>query len=106
MARGAPVTDRIFLRLSKKYALGADDLQWIVYRSRCKVPSPLDAPLKCGRGGEWEPVSFVRSTKEILHRCCGPVTCDGAQLALDGYPPTFDAWKAAQSARSQCLETV
>jgi hypothetical protein len=76
------MADRIFLRLSEKYALGADELQWIVYRSRRKVPSPLDAPLVCGRGSEWEPVSFVRSTKEILLRCCGPVTCDEAQLAL------------------------
>ena len=40
------MTDRIFLRLSAKFALGADELQWIVYQSRHKVPSPLDAPLK------------------------------------------------------------
>jgi hypothetical protein len=91
----ALMADRIFLRLSEKYALGADDLQWIVYRSRRKVPSPLDEPLKCGRGSEREPVSFVRSTKEILLRCCGPVTCDEAQLVLAGYSSTFDAWKAA-----------
>ncbi len=88
------MTDRIFLRLSDKYALGADELQWIVYRSRRKVPSPIGTPLRCGRGGEWEPVSFVRSTKEILLSRCGHVTCDEAQLALDGYPSTFDAWKA------------
>jgi hypothetical protein len=94
------VSDGVFLRLSEKYALGADDLQWIVYRSRHKVPSPLDAPLKCGRGGEWEPVSFVRSTKEILLARCGPVTCDEAQLALAGYPDTFDAWKAPGAAQT------
>jgi hypothetical protein len=85
------MSDRIFLRLSEKYALGADDLQWIVYRSRRKVPSPLDEPLKCGRGSEWEPVSFVRSTKD---NPCGPVTCDEAQLVLAGY-----AWKAAGAAQ-------
>jgi hypothetical protein len=96
------MSDRIFLRLSDKYALGADDLQWIVYRSRSKVPSPLDAPLKCGRGSEWEPVSFVRSTKEILARC-GPVTCDEAQLALAGYPTTFDAWRAAGAAQGAAV---
>jgi hypothetical protein len=37
----------------------------------------------------------VLSTKEILLRCCGLVTCDEARVALEGYPPTFDAWKAA-----------
>jgi hypothetical protein len=100
------MADRIFLRLSEKYALGADDLQWIVYRSRRKVPSPLDAPLVCGRGSEWEPVSFVRSTKEILLRCCGPMTCDEAQLALARYPSTFDAWKAAGTAVTEELAHV
>jgi hypothetical protein len=89
------MADRIFLRLSEKYALGADDFQWVIYRSRRKVPSPLDAPLKIGRDSEWEPVSFVRSTKAILLARCGPVTCDEAKLALAGYPDTFDAWKAA-----------
>jgi hypothetical protein len=69
----------IFLRLSDKFALGADDLQWIVYRSRRKVPSLLDAPLIVGRSGEWEAVSFVRSTKDILMRCTGAITCDEAR---------------------------
>jgi hypothetical protein len=98
------MSDGIFLRLSDKYVLGADDLQWIIYRSRRAIPSPLDEPLKCGRGSEWEPVSFVRSTKEILLARCGPVTCDEAQLALAGYPDTFDAWKAAGAAREPELE--
>src|ERR1700730_17718056 len=100
------MTEGIFLRLSDKYALGADDLQWIVYRSRRAVPSPIGASLRCGRCSEWEPVSFVRSTKEILLCCCGPVTCDEAQLALEGYPRTFDAWKATHSAPSQALSGV
>src|ERR1700730_9339330 len=100
------MTEGIFLRLSGKYALGADDLQWIVYRSRRAVPLPIGAPLRCGRGSEWEPVSFVHSTKEILLRCCGHVSCDEAQLVIGGYPNTFDAWKATQSAPSQTLASV
>ncbi len=92
------MSERIFLRLSDKFALGADDLQWIVYRSRRGGPSPIDAPLVFGRGGEWLPVSFVSSTKEILLRCCGQVTCDEAKVALAGYPSTFRAWKAAVTA--------
>jgi hypothetical protein len=66
----------------------------------------LRAPLVCGRGSEWEPVSFVRSTKEILLRCCGPMTCDEAQLALARYPSTFDAWKAAGTAVTEELAHV
>jgi hypothetical protein len=87
--------DGPFLRLSSKYALGADGLQWIVYRSRRKDPSPLDAPLTFGRGSEWEAVSFVSSTKEILLRSCGQITCNEARLAIEGYPTTFEEWKAA-----------
>jgi hypothetical protein len=91
------ISDRIFLRVSDKVALGSDDLQWIVYLSRRKVPSPVDAPLVLGRGGEWRPVSFVRSTKAILMRLLGQITCHEAQVALAGYPDTFDAWKATVS---------
>jgi len=32
------VTDRIFLRLGPNGALGADELQWILYRARGQVP--------------------------------------------------------------------
>ena len=92
------MSDGIFLRLSSKYALGCDDLQWIVFRSRRKDPSPLDAPLKSGRGSEWEPVSVVSSTKEILLRCCGQVTCDEAAAALESYPSTFREWRASGAA--------
>jgi hypothetical protein len=103
------MTDTIFLRLSDKFALGADDLQWILYRSRREEPSPLDAPLKFGRRSEWLPVSFVRSGKDILLRCmrergCKP--CDEAQVALAMLPCTFDAWKAAEQGRrpSACAQ--
>jgi len=37
------VSDRIFLRLGVNGALGADELQWILYRAQGQVP--LDAPL-------------------------------------------------------------
>jgi hypothetical protein len=53
------MADAIFLRLNQKFALGADDLQWILYKSRRKDPSPLEAHLVFGRGGEWEPVRSV-----------------------------------------------
>jgi hypothetical protein len=43
--------DAIFLRLNEKFALGADGLQWILFKSRRKEPSPLDSRLVFGRGG-------------------------------------------------------
>jgi hypothetical protein len=54
--------DRIFLRLSDRFALGADDLQWILYRKN--VAAPALARLK-----DWRGISFVRSSKAILLRC-------------------------------------
>jgi hypothetical protein len=44
----------------------------------------------------WRGVSFVRSTKDILLRCMREKGCkpsDEAQVALEGMPLTFDAWK-------------
>lgn len=84
-----------FLRLDERFALGADDLQWILYKSRHKTGPALDAPLELQ---DWFPVSFVRSTKEILCRCIREKGCFPsiqAQTALDGIPSTFDAWKVA-----------
>jgi hypothetical protein len=81
------MSDRIFLRLDEKHALGADGLQWILYKAHPR------------RGAvTWDPASFVRSTKAVLLRCireagCKP-TAEG-QDALESYPSTFDAWKAA-----------
>jgi hypothetical protein len=80
------VTDRIFLRLNENFALGADSLQRILYRSRRKAGPSFDAPLAVK---DWEGISFVRSTKEILLRCMREKGCfpdDTAASALAGYP--------------------
>jgi hypothetical protein len=72
---------------SGQWALGADSLQWILYRQRSQQ-----------RGG-WIGVSFVRSTREILERCMrekGVPERDRAVL-LEGLPETFDLWIASQS---------
>jgi len=54
------VTDRIFLRLGVDGALGADELQWILFRAKsAKNPRPNCA----WQGGEWAPISFVRSNE-------------------------------------------
>jgi hypothetical protein len=92
------VTDRVFATVGE-WAVGADDLQWMLMRHRG------------GSGGKsaknpWRPVSFVRSTKDILARCMREkgVDADTASLLLSGLPDTFDQWKATQSSsQSQIL---
>ena len=93
------MTEGIFLRLSGRLALGADDLQWILYKSRRKEP-PAELDIR-----EWRPIAFVSSTKDILLRCIreSGLDEDTAGSALEGYPSTFGAWKATQSAPSQAL---
>jgi hypothetical protein len=100
------MADAIFLRLDERFALGADDQEWVVYRSRQKNPPALDAPLI---PKDWEPINFVGSTKAILvevlrEKGCSPVFA--AERALAGYPDTFRAWKAAVSASNAILETA
>lgn len=88
------MADRIFLRLNARYALGADSLQWIIYRARVSEPS-------LARSRDWHGVSFVSSTKALLLGLIGgrDGLCPEAQLALDGYPGTFEAWKAEIAGR-------
>jgi hypothetical protein len=42
----------------------------------------------------WRPVSFVRSTRDILARCMREkgVPADDADRLVAGLPPTFDEW--------------
>jgi hypothetical protein len=76
------LSDKIF-RVSGDWSLASDPLQWILMRKT-------------------HPVSFVRSTKEILARCMRDkgTPPEDAQRLLDGLPATFDEWrvKAADSA--------
>jgi len=86
--------ERIFLRLGDSGALGADGLQWILYRRASrKIPR---APWQ---GLDWSPISFVRSAKAILERCIREKGLDlsaESRAALDSLPTTFDEWKASQ----------
>jgi len=76
--------------VSGDWALGADSLQWILYRRRSRA-----------KGG-WDAVSFVGSTREVLARCMGEKGCpdgDRARL-LDILPPTFDQWRETRQTPS------
>lgn len=70
-----------FLILSDKWAVGADDLQWMLARRK---------------GPDWRPVSFVACTKAVLLRCIhekGAIVTQEGQAALDALPDTFRAWR-------------
>ena len=70
--------------VSGDWALGADNLQWILYRRKAKTG--------------WRAVSFVASTRQVLERCMREKGCEPstAKNLLAGLPDTFDAWKATR----------
>jgi hypothetical protein len=70
--------------VSGDWALGADSLQWILYR-RVNRKS----------GSDWNAVSFVGSTREVLARCMREKGCPEPvrTVLLDGLPPTSDQWR-------------
>jgi hypothetical protein len=74
--------DRQF-RISGKWALAADRLQWMVQRQY----------LNKGQV-KWQSVSFVATTKVILARCLREKGCPpaDAERLLAGLPATFDEW--------------
>ena len=80
------MTDRVFAT-SGDWALASDGIQWMLMRRH---------PRK--HGYTWDPVSFVRSTRDVLARCMrekGLEVGTAAQL-LSGLPDTFEEWKANQ----------
>jgi len=79
---------------SGDWALGADSLQWILYRRRSKA------------NGGWKAISFVSSTREVLERCIRDAGClekDRAALVAD-LPPTFNEWR--EGLCPKCWETA
>ena len=83
------MTDRIFA-IEGDWALASDGIQWMLMK---RVPNSY-------RG--WKPVSFVRSTRDILVRCMREKGTDDATavILLSGLPSSFDEWKCAQAAEN------
>jgi hypothetical protein len=81
------VTYRVFAAYAGDWAVGADDVQWILYRRHSQ------------RLGGWTGVSFVRSTRDIIARYMREkgIDEDTACLLLSGLPDTFDQYKTHQS---------
>ncbi len=81
------VADTLFLRLSERWALATDGIQWIVQRARRNGNK---------EGGlEWRAVAFVASDKGVLHRVLeekGAVIDPAGHAALRRLPDTFREW--------------
>lgn len=77
--------DRIFRYADNKWALASDGHQWALMRLQPK--------------GHWHAVSFVRSSKEILARCCAEkgVGVSTAIKLLARLPDSFEEWKTLQA---------
>ena len=76
--------------VSGDWALGADPLQWILYKRRSKT------------NGGWYGVSFVSSTRSVLERCMREKGCPELDRAvlLAGLPPSFQEWSRASQSSS------
>jgi hypothetical protein len=90
------MSDRVFVT-DGAWAVGSDGHQWILLHRETRRAGPF-----------WQPVSFVRSTRDILARCMrekgvGEAT---ARSLLAGLPGTFDEWKAKQSRPADALPAV
>jgi hypothetical protein len=77
--------------VSGRWALAADSLQWILQRLHPRK-NDIDT---------WDPVSFVRSTRDILARCMREKGCpsEDADRLLAELPSTFEEWRRNQRRR-------
>lgn len=85
--RGAD-SETMVCRLSERWVVKADSLQWMLCRWNKDVRYPY--------GGFWKPVSFIASTKAILERCIresGAKVDEAGRVALNTLPSTFGKWR-------------
>ena len=86
------MADRQFLRLSERWALAYDSLQWIIqYRDSVK-----------GKPESWRGVSFISSNRDILILTLqekGIVPDPGKMEEVLALPYTFREWRAKRQSR-------
>jgi hypothetical protein len=72
-------------RIAGDWALASDGMQWIVQHRRQRADKAA-----------WRPVSFVRSTRDVLGRCLREKGAEtrSIQALTAGLPDTFDQWMA------------
>ena len=87
--------DRVFAAQGD-WALASDGIQWMLCRRRTR---------KAGTELYWNPVWFVRSTKDVLAMGMREkgVGAETARFLLSGLPDTFDQWKALQTPQEGLL---
>jgi hypothetical protein len=80
------MTDRVFAT-SGDWVLAEDGVQWILLKYQKRKPGDKRPP--------WRGVSFVRSERDVLARCCREkgVGAEAARLLLEGLPDSYDQWK-------------
>ena len=86
------MADRQFLRLSERWALAYDSLQWIIQKRESAK----------GKREYWRGVSFISSNRDILVltlREKGIVPDLGKMEAVLALPYTFKEWYAQRQAR-------
>ncbi len=82
-----------FLRLSERWSLATDGLQWVVQRA--------NRDRSKDGGLDWRGISFVASNKSALERVLrekGAVIDIEGHAALRALPETFREWRDAQKA--------
>jgi hypothetical protein len=81
------MTDRV-VRIEGDWALLSDGIQWMLAKRHHRP-----------KGDTWDPVSFVRSTRDVLARCMREkgLQPGTAIILLEGLPSTFDEWKRSSA---------
>ncbi len=86
------MTDRFLFEIAPGWALGYDSLQWMLLRAKNR------------RGErEWQPVSFIASTKAVLLRSTaekGCVPTPEGQAKFDALPDTFKEWMSQREQKA------
>ena len=85
------MTDRV-VASSGDWAVASDGVQWMLMRRRTRPA-----------GSYWQPVSFVRSTKDILARCMREkgVGAETARLLLEALPEASSSGKRTSQPRKR-----
>ena len=90
------MNDRQFLRLSERWALAYDNLQWVIQRRR-------DFDKRRGKWN-WGALSFISSNRDILVltlREKGAVLDPGKMREVLALPYTFKEWIAQRRAEEE-----
>ena len=92
------MSDRFLFQLAEGWALGADDLQWMLLRARKRHAETV-----------WQPVVFIASTKSILRRCMaesGIRITANVQALLDELPERFQEWREINIAEQRTVSSA